>query len=96
MGDEPDVETLEGAAIILSFARTMVPAACGPCTRTSTPSGARFLGVELDPSLAYRSDSFRVALDYAALAPGAAFDNPETGATASAAQLVRLRLGFHY
>ena len=63
---------------------------------TSTPSGAQFLGVEVDPSLTYRGDSFRVALDYAALAPGAAFDNPETGATASAAQLVRLRLGFHY
>lgn len=63
---------------------------------TSTPSGAQFLGVEVDPSLTYRSDSFRVALDYAALAPGAAFDNPETGATGSAAQLVRLRLGFHY
>ena len=40
--------------------------------------------------------SFRVALDYAVLAPGAAFDNPTTGATARAAQVVRLRLGFHY
>ena len=63
---------------------------------SSTPSGARGLGVELDPSLTYDAESFRVALDYAVFAPGAAFDNPETGATASAAQLVRLRLGFHY
>lgn len=63
---------------------------------TSTPSGARHLGVEVDPSLVYHSDSFRLALDYAALAPGAAFDHPTTGATARAAQLVRLRLGFHY
>lgn len=63
---------------------------------TSTPSGAHHLGVELDPSVSFRSDAFRATLDYALLVPGAAFDNPTTGATARAAQLVRLRLGFQY
>jgi len=60
---------------------------------TSTPSGARALGVELDPSLAYEADGFRVALDYAVLLPGAAFDNPASSLDATAAHLVRLRLG---
>ena len=61
---------------------------------TSTPSGARHLGVELDPSLEYAAEGFRAALDYAVLVPGAAFDNPMAGLDASAAQLVRLRLGY--
>ncbi len=61
---------------------------------SSTPSGARSLGLELDPSLAYAADSFRVALDYGVLLPGAAFDNPMAGLDAAAAQLVRLRLGY--
>ncbi len=60
----------------------------------STPSGARHLGLELDPSLEYRAESFRAALDYAVLVPGAAFDNPAAGLDAVAAQLVRLRLGY--
>lgn len=63
---------------------------------TSTPSGERSLGVELDPSLVYRGDSFRAALDYAVLFPGAAFDNVALDLAAQPAQLVRLRLGFHY
>ncbi|HUQ05421.1 MAG TPA: TIGR04551 family protein [Kofleriaceae bacterium] len=61
---------------------------------SSTPSGARHLGVELDPSLEYAADGFRAALDYAVLVPGAAFDNPMAGLDATAAQLVRLRLGY--
>jgi uncharacterized protein (TIGR04551 family) len=61
---------------------------------TSTPSGARHLGVELDPSLEYAAEGFRAALDYAVLVPGAAFDNPMAGLDATAAQLVRLRLGY--
>lgn len=63
---------------------------------SSTPTGERGLGVELDPSLAYRSAAFRVALDYALFLPGPAFDNPGAGLDAQPAQLVRLRLGFHY
>jgi uncharacterized protein (TIGR04551 family) len=60
----------------------------------STPSGARHLGVELDPSLEYAADGFRAALDYAVLVPGAAFDNPMAGLDATTAHLVRLRLGY--
>jgi uncharacterized protein (TIGR04551 family) len=61
----------------------------------STPSGARFLGVEVDPSLRYVSrDGFTATLDYAVFFPGAAFD----GATlsAEAAQAIRLRLGYWF
>ena len=55
----------------------------------STPSGARALGVEIDPGLAYVTrDGFRAALDYAVFFPGAGFEPAFT------AQLVRLRLGF--
>ncbi|MBE7453319.1 MAG: TIGR04551 family protein [Kofleriaceae bacterium] len=61
---------------------------------SSTPSGARHLGLELDPTLAYQAEGFRAALDYAVLRPGAAFDNPVAGLDAAAAQLVRLRLGY--
>jgi uncharacterized protein (TIGR04551 family) len=74
-----------GAALIASWA---VQAA-------STPSGARPLGVEIDPSLRWLSlDGFTAALDYAILFPGAAFD----GATLAAqpAQALRLRLGYHF
>lgn len=63
---------------------------------TSTPSGERALGVEFDPSLVFRGETFRAALDYAVFLPGAAFDNPARGLEARPAQLVRLRLGFHY
>lgn len=61
---------------------------------TSTPSGARHLGLELDPSLEYAADGFRAALDYAVLVPGAAFDNPSSNLDATTAQLIRLRLGY--
>ncbi|HUH01775.1 MAG TPA: TIGR04551 family protein [Kofleriaceae bacterium] len=64
---------------------------------TSTPSGSRSLGIELDPGLVYRSsDGFLAALDYAVLLPGAGFDNPAAGLDARAAQLVRLRLGYYF
>ena len=62
----------------------------------STPSGARALGVELDPDLTYRAGAFRVALEHALFLPGAAFDNPAADLAAQPAQLLRLRLGFHY
>jgi uncharacterized protein (TIGR04551 family) len=64
---------------------------------SSTPGGARPLGVELDPGLVYRSrDGFRAALDYAVLFPGSGLDNPDAGMSARTAQLVRLRLGYYF
>jgi len=62
---------------------------------SSTPGGARPLGIELDPSLVYRStDGFHCALEYAALFPLAGLDNPALGLTAEPAQLLRLQLGY--
>jgi uncharacterized protein (TIGR04551 family) len=64
---------------------------------TSTPSGERALGVELDPTLFYRhEDGFHAALDYAALFPLDGLDNPALGLSAEPAQLLRLRLGLVY
>jgi len=64
---------------------------------SSTPSGSRPLGVELDPTLAYVTrDGFVAALEYAAFFPLAAFDNPVAGLDAQPAQLLRFRLGLHY
>ncbi len=61
----------------------------------STPSGGRALGVEFDPTLAYRStDGFQCALEHAILVPLAGLDNPELGLDARPAQLLRLRLGY--
>jgi uncharacterized protein (TIGR04551 family) len=60
---------------------------------TSTPSGARALGYEIDPSLAYVTrDGFRAALEHAVFVPGAAFDSAD--GSARAAQLVRVRLAY--
>ncbi|MCA9679948.1 MAG: TIGR04551 family protein, partial [Myxococcales bacterium] len=62
---------------------------------SSTPSGARALGVEVDPTLTFGSrDGFRAALEYAVLLPGAAFDNPDQGLDAAPAQLWRVRVGY--
>lgn len=64
---------------------------------SSTPSGDRSLGVELDPGLVYRSsDGFLAAFDYAVFVPGAGFDNPAAGLEARTAQSVRLRLGYYF
>lgn len=60
---------------------------------SSTPSGARPLGVELDPELRYASsDGFIANVAYGLLLPGAAFD----GSTLAArpAQALRVRVGF--
>lgn len=63
----------------------------------STPSGARGLGIEIDPALRYLTrDGFRVDLEYAVLLPGAAFDNPDAGLDARPAQLWRVRLGYFF
>ncbi len=64
---------------------------------TSTPSGARMLGIELDPELRYASkDGFAFTLDYGVLFPGAAFDNPVANLSAKPAQTIRGRLGFAF
>jgi uncharacterized protein (TIGR04551 family) len=60
---------------------------------TSTPSGERALGVELDPELRYtHQDGFAISLAYGVLLPGAAFDNSTL--EAKAAQVVRGRIWF--
>jgi len=62
---------------------------------SSTPGGARPLGVEVDPTLEYHSDSgFAVRLEYAALFPLSGLDNPALGLDAKPAQLLRLHLAF--
>jgi uncharacterized protein (TIGR04551 family) len=62
---------------------------------TSTPSGERNLGIELDPELRYASrDGFAINFAYGLLLPGAAFD----GSTLAAkpAHAMRLRMGFTF
>lgn len=62
---------------------------------TSTPSGARSLGLELDTNVAYRTrDGFVATLSHAVLLPGAAFDNPTMGTKARVAQAVDLLMGY--
>ena len=73
-----------GAALIASWA----------ADPSSTPSGARALGVELDPELRYASRALAAVVDYAVLFPGAAFDGASL--PARAAQVVRVRLLFRY
>ena len=76
-----------GAALISSWA--VCP--------TSTPSGQRFLGTEIDPELRYASrDGFAATLTYGVYFPGPAFDNPEQHLTAHTAQSLRVRLGFAF
>ena len=72
-----------GAALIASWA----------VEATSTPSGSRALGIEIDPQLRYASrDGFSATLDYGVLLPGSAFDN--TTLKAQPAQALRARLVF--
>ncbi|MBA2539119.1 MAG: hypothetical protein H0V17_05740, partial [Deltaproteobacteria bacterium] len=60
---------------------------------SSTPSGERALGIELDPELRYASkDGFALTLVYGVLFPGAAFDN--TNLEARPAQVFRARVAF--
>ncbi|MBX3248664.1 MAG: TIGR04551 family protein [Myxococcales bacterium] len=64
---------------------------------TSTPGGERPLGLEVDPTIVYATrEGFLASLEYAVLFPFAGFDNPVLGLGARPAQLLRLRLGFHY
>ncbi len=60
---------------------------------TSTPSGAKSLGVELDPELRYASrDGFAAAICYGVFLPGPAFDG--SSLPAKPAHAVRARLWF--
>jgi len=60
---------------------------------SSTPSGKRALGVELDSNLTYRtSDGFVTTLSHAILAPGAGLDHPMM--PARVAQAVDLLVGY--
>lgn len=62
---------------------------------TSTPSGERALGVELDPELRYaHKDGFAISLAYGVLLPGAAFDSSTL--EAKAAQVLRGRIWFAF
>ena len=63
----------------------------------STPGGSSALGVEIDPSVGYRStDGFVAVLEHALLFPLAGLDNPAAGLTAKPAQLLRARLGYTF
>jgi uncharacterized protein (TIGR04551 family) len=64
---------------------------------SSTPGGAKYLGFELNPTLAYTTDDgFGVAFEHAVLLPGAGLNNPDLGLSAKPAQLYRLRLSFGF
>jgi len=63
--------------------------------RESTPGQRRPLGVEVDPTLSYRSqDGFDIALEQATLFPLSGLDNPPARLKAKTAQLWRLRVAF--
>lgn len=64
---------------------------------TSTPGGQRPLGIELDPTITYRSGgNFRLSLEHAILFPLAGLDNPDEGLKASSAQLFRISMGLGF
>jgi uncharacterized protein (TIGR04551 family) len=60
---------------------------------TTTPSGARALGIELDPELKYtNTDGFALSFAYGVLLPGAGFNG--SALAAKPAQVFRVRAGF--
>jgi uncharacterized protein (TIGR04551 family) len=64
---------------------------------TSTPSGERPLGIEIDPTIYYRNEvGFESAIEQATLIPLSGLDNPRLDLTARPAQLWRLRISFQY
>jgi len=64
---------------------------------SSTPGGQSPLGVELDPTIAYRhKDGFGVALEHAVLFPLAGLDNNELNLKAAPAQLLRVRAAYAF
>ena len=63
----------------------------------SAPGGKRPLGIEIDPTLRYRSPiGFEAALEQATFVPLAGMDNPSQGVKAGAAQLWRVRLTYGF
>lgn len=63
----------------------------------STPTGEAPIGVELDPTLSYKSGvGFSATLEQATLIPLSGLDNPLTGQKATPAQLWRLRLLYSF
>lgn len=63
----------------------------------STPGGRRPLGVEIDPTLTWKSRiGFTARLEYGLLLPLAGLDNVQTGQAAQPAQLLRLQLGYGF
>jgi len=64
---------------------------------SQTPSGDRGLGVELDPSITYRSDvGFEAALEQGTLIPLSGLDNVALHLPAKPAQMWRLRLNYRF
>ncbi|MEM6289771.1 MAG: TIGR04551 family protein [Myxococcota bacterium] len=64
---------------------------------TSTPGQARPLGVEIDPSIVYRTAfNLEAAFEPAVLLPLAGLDNRAAGVSAKPAQLYRVRLQFNF
>lgn len=64
---------------------------------SSTPGGEKYLGFEINPTLAYTSDDgFAAVFEHAVLLPGAGLNNPDLGLSAKPAQLYRLRLSFGF
>ncbi|MEZ4300538.1 MAG: TIGR04551 family protein [Polyangiaceae bacterium] len=59
---------------------------------SSTPGGQSPLGVELDPTIAYKhNDGFGVSVDHGVLFPLAGLDNPALNLPAKPAQMLRVR-----
>ncbi len=81
-----DVRAVADLAVVASWA--MEP--------NSSPSGARGLGVEIDPTLSFSMRGLLVEWQAALLLPGAGFDNSFTGARAQPAWMSRLFLGFAF
>lgn len=64
---------------------------------TSTPGGKRPLGVELDPSIVFRTNfALEAAFEPALLIPLSGLDNVAAGYAAKPAQLYRARLQFNF
>ena len=64
---------------------------------SSTPGGQSPLGVEIDPTIAYRHrDGFGVALEHAVLFPLAGLDNTELNLKAAPAQVLRVRANYAF
>lgn len=64
---------------------------------TSTPGGSAPLGVEFDPTIAYRHrDGFGVSLEHGVLFPLSGLDNRELNLPAQPAQMLRMRAAYTF